>query len=110
MKHMLGNGLDSLQTQSVRLVVFRHVFKAVAIDAPVIQSIIDIVHHWNFMRIVAIILRQQAITNGLHQSHLFSRKVANGGTCSTRARTTLRVASSQNSCWLNVEKPAYYPG
>ncbi|GHO70910.1 hypothetical protein KSC_098020 [Ktedonobacter sp. SOSP1-52] len=75
---MLRNGVNSLQAQAMRFVIFWHILKTIAIDAPVIQSVIDIVHNRNFVRLVPVILRQQTITNRLHQARLLGQEEANG--------------------------------
>src|SRR5690242_17856122 len=61
----------------MRLTVRGHVLETIAVDAPAIEPFVNIVHHWNAIVRVAIILREHAITDRLHQLSFFWRKEAN---------------------------------
>src|ERR1051326_4373036 len=76
---MPGNDVDGLQAKPVCFVVRRHVFKTIAIDAPAVEALINIVHNGNPVSFIAIVLWQQAVAYGLHQPRLFSRKETDGG-------------------------------
>ena len=76
--HMPGNSLDALQSQPVRLTIRRHIFKAVAIDAPAVCPLVDPGNEGNFVRLVAVVLRQNAVANRLHQRSLLRREEAQG--------------------------------
>jgi hypothetical protein len=51
-----GDGFDSSQTETMGLMIGRHILKAITVNAPIVEPIIDIIQYRNFMSIVAIIL------------------------------------------------------
>src|SRR5437764_7927713 len=66
-KQVLSDGINGLQTEAMCFVIGRHILKTIAVDASVIEPIVDVVHDGDAMLSVAVILWQYAITDSLHQ-------------------------------------------
>src|SRR5579862_2276605 len=72
-----GDGLYRLKTQPMRFAVRRHIFVAIAVNAPAGQSLVNHIDNWYMMGLVTVVLGDDAGADRLHQASFFRREKPN---------------------------------
>src|SRR5579875_2681662 len=73
-KNVLRNGLNGLHAQAIRFVIRWHILVTIAGEAHMVQTVVNVIDDRNFMRLISIILRKQAITYRFQKARFFRRK------------------------------------
>jgi len=75
--HLLSDFIDASQAEPIGVLVARHAFEPVAVEAVFVQAFVDIIDRRYFVEFVAIVLGQDSVAYSGHQARFFERKKAN---------------------------------